>query len=110
MWLYWHKEHNLVENSWRINKEDWKNLLAKPELSLAQLSLAHPQLVQMFLVMANVFLIRCYGSKLPNLDGGERRDVSLYVDKLVKYLQDECKVVEVSNNYNLQKNLFIRYM
>ena len=88
----------------------WKNLLAKPELSLAQLSLAHPQLVQMFLVMANVFLIRCYGSKLPNLDGGERRDVSLYVDKLVKYLQDECKVVEVSNNYNLQKNLFIIYM
>ena len=88
----------------------WKNLLAKPELSLAQLSLAHPQLVQMFLVMANVFLIRCYGSKLPNLDGGERRDVSLYVDKLVKYLQDECKVVEVSNNYNLQKNLYQIYV
>ena len=75
----------------------WKNLLAKPELSLAQLSLAHPQLVQMFLVMANVFLIRCYGSKLPNLDGGERRDVSLYVDKLVKYLRDECKVEKSLN-------------
>ena len=35
---------------------------------------------------------RCYGMKLPNL-GGEKRDVSQYIDKLAKYLEDDCKVI-----------------
>ena len=30
--------------------------------------------------------------KLPDIGGGEKRDVSLYVEKLVYYFENECQV------------------
>ena len=34
----------------------------------------------------------CYGIKLPNLEG-EKRDVSQYIEKLARYLEEDCKVI-----------------
>ena len=43
---------------------------------------------------------RSGGTKLPNLSGEDKRDVSNYVNKLARYLETECKVMDQTILYH----------